>query len=122
MRRRRECLHCHKRFTTYEKAEFHFLVIKKDGRLESFTLQKIKNSLQKACNKIDEESLLALTKKIEQKILLRKTNRLKTSDIGKTVLGELKKFDAIAYVRYATVHKGIDNPKTLKKELLQLIH
>lgn len=120
MRRRRECSECRNRFTTYEKPVFQFLVIKKDGREESFNLEKIKNSLGKACCKAESKEVEELTRKVEQRILLKKKNPLKTSEIGKMVLQELRKFDKIAYVRYATVHKSIDNPMMLKKEI-QLI-
>jgi len=120
LRRRRECLKCENRFTTYEKAVYQFTVIKKDGREQPFNTEKIKNSVIKAIGKMEEEPLLALTKKIEQKILSRKKNQIKTTEIGKIVLQELKKYDSMAYVRFATIHKAIEDPRMLRKEL-QLI-
>ncbi len=120
LRRRRECLKCENRFTTYEKAVFQFAVIKKDGRQQPFTIDKIKNSIIKAIGKAEDEPVAAITRRIEQKILARKKNPIKTTEIGKVVLQELKKYDSMAYVRFATIHKDIDNPAMLKKEL-QLI-
>ena len=121
VRRRRECLSCSVRFTTYEKPVFQLSVIKKDGREEPFQTIKIQNSLQRACSKTEPEIIDQLTKRIERKVLSKKTNQLKTSQIGKLVLQELKKFDKIAYLRFATVHKDIDDPKLLEKEL-RILH
>ncbi len=117
VRRRRECLDCRNRFTTYETAVFKFTVIKKDGREEPFASEKIRNSLQKACSRMEESCLAELAKKIERKILLKKLNPIKTTEIGRIVLGELRKVDKIAYLRFATIHKEIDDPKLLKREI-----
>ena len=117
VRRRRECLGCTARFTTYEKPVFQLSVIKKDNREEPFQIQKIQESLQKACSKIEPEIIQQITNRIERKILSKKTNQIKTSQLGKLVLQELKKFDKIAYLRFATVHKQINDPKLLEKEL-----
>ena len=119
-RRRRECLRCENRFTTYEKAVFHFSVIKKDGREQSFNLDKIKNGVMRAYGKIEEEALRRLMGRIERRILAKKINPIKTTEIGKIVLAELKKENKIAYLRYATVYKAIEDPKVLEQEL-QLI-
>jgi transcriptional repressor NrdR len=121
VRRRRECLQCQTRFTTYEKAFFNFTVLKKDGREEPFNIDKIKLSLQKSCNKLEETQLLNLTRKSEQKILGKKLNQVKTKEIGRVVLKELKKHDKIAYVRYATIHKEIEDPRLLEKELQTIV-
>ncbi len=118
VRRRRECLSCSVRFTTYEKPVFQLSVIKKDGREEPFQINKIEDSLQKACSKIEPELINQLTKRIERKVLSIRTNQIKTNQIGKLVLQELKKFDKIAYLRFATVHKQIEDPKLLEKELM----
>lgn len=120
LRRRRECEKCDNRFTTYEKAVFHFSVIKKDGREEPFAIEKIQNSILKARGKDGDELAPVLAKKIEQKILLKKVNPVKTKEIGKLVLQELRRADKMAYVRFASIYKAIDDPKMLKKEL-QLI-
>lgn len=121
VRRRRECLECSNRFTTYEKAVFNFTVVKKDGREEPFQLEKIKNSILKACGKADEETITTIVQSIEQKILAKKINPIKTAEIGRIVLKELKKFDKIAYLRFASVHKAIADPKLLEKELQTIV-
>ncbi|MBI2668627.1 transcriptional repressor NrdR [Candidatus Woesearchaeota archaeon] len=117
LRRRRECPECSNRFTTYETAVFHLTVTKKDGREEDFDIQKIYHSIAKACSKTDPATLMQLTKKIEQKILNKKNHPVKTTDIGRIVLSELKKHDKMAYLRYASVYKSIEDPLLLKKEL-----
>jgi len=117
VRRRRECLGCNVRFTTYETPVFQLSVIKRDGREEPFQINKVQQSLQKACSKAEPELITALAKRIERKILSKKTNQVKTSLIGRLVLQELKAVDKIAWLRYATVHKKIADPKLLEKEL-----
>ncbi|HLC52696.1 MAG TPA: transcriptional regulator NrdR [Candidatus Nanoarchaeia archaeon] len=116
-RRRRECLKCSNRFTTYETAEFSLKVLKKSGQEEAFNLQKIHNSIQKACSKTNPETVAALTGNVQKKILNKKMNLIKSADIGKFVLQELKKFDKIAYLRFASVYKAIEDPKILEKEI-----
>ncbi len=122
LRRRRECLNCSSRFTTYEKAVFQLKVLKRDGREQEFDLAKIQRGIEKACNKIDPAILSNLSQKIEQKILHKKTNSVKSTEIGNIVLQELKKFDQMAYLRFASVYKSIDDPKLLKKELNLIIN
>lgn len=117
LRRRRECLKCSSRFTTYEKAEFNLAVLKKDGRLQPFDLQKISKSIEKACGKADEQAISKLSRKVEQKVLQKRTNQIKTTDLGHLVLQELKKYDKMAYLRFASVHKKINDPKILEKEI-----
>jgi len=120
MRRRRECLKCKNRFTTYEQAYFQLRVIKKDGREETFDLQKVTRSMEKALGKVDSEVLIPLSQKVYQKILNKKKNHVKSTLIGKFVLNELKKVDKIAYLRFASIHKAIDDPKVLEKEINRL--
>lgn len=120
MRRRRECEKCENRFTTYERATFHFSVIKKDGREEPFAVEKIYTGVLKACGKAESELADTITRKVEQKIMLKKANPVKTTEIGRMVLQELKKADKIAYLRFASIHKAIEDPKAFRKEL-QLI-
>lgn len=121
MRRRRECFNCNNRFTTYERALINLAVIKKDGRNEEFDLNKIFISLQRACGKVEENEIKSLVRKIQQAILNKKVNPLKTSEIGRIVLKELKKFDKMAYLRYASVYKSIEDPKILEKELQTIV-
>lgn len=121
LRRRRECLQCQSRFTTYEEAVFHLTVIKQDGREEPFDLQKLTASLQKACSKAPTEEMAGLGQRLYQKILRRKKSRIKTSDIGKLVLQELKKADPMAYLRFASVHKDIRDPQRFAEELKAVV-
>ena len=120
MRRRRACLKCENRFTTYEKASFNLTVEKKDNSFQPFDLNKISMSLTLACGKPDEELISNLTKNIQQKILKKKINPIKTTYIGKVILQELKKYNKIAYLRYISLHKEMNDPKIFEKEL-QLI-
>ncbi|MBU0457700.1 MAG: ATP cone domain-containing protein [Nanoarchaeota archaeon] len=121
LRRRRECLKCRNRFTTYEKASFSLTVLKKDGKVQPFDIKKISQSIEKASGKADQEIISKLTKKVEQKILRKKTNPIETLHIGRFVLQELKKYDKIAYLRFASVYKSIDDPKMLEKEINQIV-
>ncbi len=117
MRRRRECLQCENRFTTYEKAAFHFYVRKKDGREEPYQLEKLHRSIQRALGKEEGDDSLEMAKKVEQKILLRKKNPIRTTEIGRLVLRELRRQDKMAYVRFASIHKAIEDPRLLRKEI-----
>ena len=121
MRRRRQCLECNNRFTTYEQAEFNIKVLKREGGEEEFDLQKVSSSIKKACGKIDPATITSLSRKVHQKVLKRKNNSIKSGHIGKFVLQELKKTDKIAYLRFASVHKCIEDPKVLEKEINLLI-
>jgi transcriptional repressor NrdR len=117
VRRRRECLQCSNRFTTYEQAVFQLTVQKKNGAIQPFNLTKIASSLEKACNKADPNLLQTACQRIERKLLAKKRKQFTTKEIGKLALLELRKLDKIAYVRFATIHKDIDDPILLKKEL-----
>ncbi len=120
MRRRRSCLKCENRFTTYERATFNLQVEKKDNSVQPFDLNKISMSLTLACGKPNDEHIADLTRKVQQKIIKKKSSPIKTSYIGKVILQELKKYNKIAYLRYVSVHKEMNDPKTFEKEL-QLI-
>ncbi|MBT4539186.1 transcriptional repressor NrdR [Candidatus Woesearchaeota archaeon] len=117
VRRRRSCGKCENRFTTYEKAFFNLTVLKKDGRMQPFDTKKISESLQRSCIKVDDTKLIEITNLIERKLLAKKINPIKTKEIGKVVLRELKKIDKMAYLRFASIHKSIEDPKLLEKEL-----
>ncbi len=121
LRRRRECLHCTNRFTTYERAVFNLKVTKKDGREQNFDLQKLQNSIHLAFGKADPETINSITKKVHQRILAKKTNPIKSAMIGKLALAEIKKTNKIAYLRFASIYKSIDDPKKLEKELQTIV-
>lgn len=106
-RRRRECLKCEKRFTTYERVEGpSLLVIKKDGRRESFDGEKIKRGILKACEKRPVPLTLAetLVEEVERELLKRDTVEIPVKVIGNAVLKKLKKIDKVAWLRFASVY------------------
>ena len=119
IRRRRECLKCDKRFTTYETlAEVEILVIKKDGRKEIYNREKLERGLKRALEKrpgIDKVSLIL--DRIEGRIRGKRLTEVASSNLGKWMLSELKKLDPIAYIRFVSVYKTFSDPKEFKKEL-----
>ena len=121
-RRRRECLKCKKRFTTYEKSEHgDIIVVKKDGRREGFSREKIRNGIIKACEKrpIETKKIDEVVEEIEDS--LRKRGReVKTEVIGKMVMNKLKKLDDIAYIRFASVYMNFKDLKDFKIALKQV--
>ncbi|MBI4037083.1 transcriptional repressor NrdR [Candidatus Daviesbacteria bacterium] len=120
IRRRRECLKCSRRFTTYERlANFGLVVVKKDGRKEIFDREKLKAGLLKALEKrpaIDKVDFL--TDRIERRLWRRKKAEVASKLIGSLVLVELKKVDTIAYLRFASVYRQFEKPEDFAKELL----
>jgi len=119
-RRRRECLKCYKRFTTYERIENVELdVLKKDGTIEKFNRDKIIRSLNKAISKrpISDDQVLKLVEDIEMKLLNRKASVIKSSEIGKMILNRLKWLDGVAYMRFASVYKDFEDLDDFQTEL-----
>lgn len=122
-RRRRECLKCKKRFTTYERAEdLSLIVIKKDGRREQFDKEKLKKGILKACEKraVSIEKIDKLVDKIESSLRKLKAKEIKSSIIGEKVIKELKKLDKVAYIRFASVYKEFKDVNDFKKELKEV--
>ena len=118
-RRRRECLKCSKRFTTYEKPEKKdIMIVKKDGRREKFSYEKLKTGVVKACEKrpIPIKEIDKLIDEIEEK-LRRKGKEVKSEKIGKMVMNRLKKLDKIAYIRFASVYLNFEDVKDFLKEV-----
>jgi len=123
IRRRRECMKCKKRFTTYEKIEKGDLyVIKKDGRREKFDIKKIEVGIEKAFEKrpVSHEKIKQMINEIEEQIRKPGKKEVKSSVIGETVMKKLKKVDDIAYVRFASVYRQFKDIKEFKQELKQL--
>lgn len=122
IRRRRECLKCGKRFTTYEiLAQLEVLVIKKDGRRELFDREKLEAGIVKALEKrpgIDKASKIA--DKIEGRVRGKGIKEVHSNSLGKWVLSELKKVDPVAYLRFASVYRTFTDPKDFEKELESL--
>ena len=123
IRRRRECLKCRKRFTTYEKIEKSDLyVIKKDGRREKFDIKKLEGGVEKALEKrpVSQEQVKKIINEIEETIRKAGKKEIKTSIIGELVMKKLKKTDDIAYVRFASVYRQFKDIKEFKQELREL--
>lgn len=117
VRRRRECLKCKKRFTTYERPEKkEIIVVKKDGRREQFIKDKLKSGVIKACEKrpIPTKEIDEIINDIEEK-LLNKGKEVKTDTIGKMVMQKLKKLDKVAYIRFASVYQDFKDIKDFKE-------
>ena len=121
-RRRRECLKCSKRFTTYEKLEpLERYVVKKDGRREKFNRDKVFLGIVKACEKRDvsHEKVDEIVKELEEKIMMNK-KEIPTQKIGEFVMKKLKKVDGVAYIRFASVYRDFEDVKDFKKEIKEL--
>lgn len=119
IRRRRECLYCQGRFTTYERlSNLQFLVIKKDGHREPYSRDKLKSGVIKALEKRPgAENLDEFVSKVERKIWKKGISEINSRNIGKVVLAELKKIDSVAYLRFASVYRQFQDPKDFAKEL-----
>ena len=120
IRRRRECLNCHKRYTTYEKVEnTPVLVVKKDGRREAFDPNKIRSGLIRACEKrpISVERIDSIVDQIERDIYNSLDKEVSTEKIGEIVMGALKHLDEVAYVRFASVYREFKDIQTFREEL-----
>jgi len=123
-RRRRECINCKKRFTTYEEAEkVELSVIKKDETREAFNKQKILAGFLKACEKrpISREQIEQAANEVEQEVLNLETKEVSAKTIGEIVMNKLKSMDKVAYIRFASVYKQFADIDDFKKELDTLI-
>ena len=124
IRRRRECLSCHKRFTTYETVEcLPLMVIKKDGSRQSFDRNKVLSGLIRACEKrpVPYQKLEELVSEIEQTLQNKMEREINSSEIGELVMERLKKVDEVAYVRFASVYRQFKDINTFMDELNKLI-
>ncbi|EKD49257.1 MAG: transcriptional regulator, NrdR family [uncultured bacterium] len=121
MRRRRECLKCNARFSTYEQVEILDLsVIKKNNRIEPYNLMKIEDGIRLAFKKrpIADKDIQAMLNNIEREIVKEVANgKIRTDKIGEIVLKEIKKWDEVAYIRFASVYRSFDNLEGFKEEL-----
>ena len=124
IRRRRECLKCHRRFTSYERIdEIPYMVIKKDGRREKFDRQKILQGLLKACEKrpVPTAKLEAIVDEAEQFVSEAPERERTTSELGELLMARLKKLDKVAYVRFASVYLDFKDVKEFMAELKGLL-
>ena len=120
IRRRRECLHCQRRFTTYEQVEETMpLVVKKDGRREAFDRQKILAGIKKACEKrpISTDAIETLVENIEQACQEFQGKEIPSSMVGEKVMQELQSLDGVAYVRFASVYRQFRDVGEFLEEL-----
>src|SRR5574341_129132 len=111
IRRRRECLKCERRFTTYERIdEIPYMAIKKDGRREKFDRQKVLNGLLKACEKrpVSMGKLENIVNEVEAFVAESPDRERTTTEIGELLMDRLKKLDKVAYVRFASVYLDLD--------------
>jgi transcriptional repressor NrdR len=124
IRRRRECLGCQRRFTTYERVEEILpMVVKKDGRRESFDRHKILEGLKLACQKrpVSSEQLESVADGIERRLQEMGEKEVPTSVIGEAVMRELARLDEVAYVRFASVYRSFKDLGEFMSELKELI-
>ena len=124
IRRRRECLKCKRRFTTYEHIEnLPLMVVKKDGRRESFDRQKLLSGIIKACEKrkISVDQIEQMVDDIERTLQRRYDKEVSSSDIGEIVMEHLKRLDQVAYVRFASVYREFKDINQFMKELKQIL-
>jgi len=124
IRRRRECLSCQKRFTTYEIMErLPLIVVKKDGSRQTFDKQKLVNSMLKACEKrrIPLTELTNVADDIEQELQNSLEREIKTTDIGEMIMSGLKNLDEVAYVRFASVYRQFRDINSFMDELNKLL-
>lgn len=124
IKRRRECLKCQKRFTTFEKIERQpILVIKKDNRREEFDRSKILNGIIKACQKrpVSIEQMNGIVDEIENEIYNSMKEEISSREIGEMVMEKLKKLDEISYVRFASVYRQFKDINTFIEELQKLL-
>ena len=122
-RRRRECLKCEKRFTTYERVEnLSLIVIKKSGAKEPFDKEKIRKGILRACEKrpVTLEQIDKIVDKIESDIRKLKTVEIKSEQIGAKVISALKKLDKVAYLRFASVYRSFKDIKGFEKEIKEI--
>src|SRR5439155_1163529 len=120
IRRRRECLKCSKRFTTYERIdEIPYMVIKKDGRREKFDRQKVLNGLLRACEKrpVSMGTLAELVNDVESVLLETPDRELPTTLIGERLMDRLRSLDKISYVRFASVYRDFQDVEEFLREL-----
>ena len=124
IRRRRQCLACDRRFTTYERIdEVPYMVIKKDGRREKFDRQKVLAGLLKACEKrpVSMGRLSELVDRVEAKVTDSADREISTIDIGEMLMETLRGLDKIAYVRFASVYRDFQDEEAFFNELKTLI-
>ena len=123
IRRRRECLKCERRFTTYERSDdIPFMVVKRDGRREKFERQKVLEGLLRACQKrpVGVAKLAEMVDAVESRLAENADREISTTEIGELVMDRLKGLDKIAYVRFASVYRDFQDVEAFLTELKDL--
>jgi transcriptional repressor NrdR len=124
IRRRRECLKCERRFTTYERSdEVPYVVVKRDGRREKFDRQKVLEGLLKACEKrpVSMAVLAELVDQVEAKLADNLDREISTTEVGEFIMDRLRSIDKIAYVRFASVYRDFQDVEAFLAELKDLL-
>ncbi len=124
IRRRRLCAKCEKRFTTYERVEnFHLMVVKKDGKREQFSRDKLRNGLLQACQKttVPVEVIDRIVVEVERDLRGGELVEIESKKIGQLAANKLKKIDKVAYIRFASVFKRFVDVEDFEKEVQKLI-
>ncbi len=124
IRRRRECLKCGRRFTTYERIdEIPYMVVKKDGRRERFDRQKVLAGLLRACEKrpVAMEELESVVDEVESYVANSDTRERRSEEVGEQIMASLRKLDKVAYVRFASVYLDFKDVKEFMDELKDLL-
>ena len=124
IRRRRECLNCNRRFTSYEKIEhLPFMVVKKDGSRETFQKEKVSGGLLRACEKrpVSSQQLEAIIDSVEQRLANSPDREMPSSQIGQIIMEQLRALDKVAYVRFASVYLDFKSAEEFMEELNQLL-
>ncbi|MEA1963323.1 MAG: transcriptional regulator NrdR [Patescibacteria group bacterium] len=124
IRRRRECLKCGFRFSTYEEIELlDLMVIKRDGRKEAYSKEKLVSGLKRSLEKrlVNEEAFKKLVNAIERDLQALKKSEVLSSQIGKIIMKELKKVDKVAFIRFASVYESFEDLQVFQEKLNKLL-
>ena len=124
IRRRRECLKCGFRFSTYEEVEIlDLVVVKRDGRKESYSREKVVKGLKRALEKrpVTEDNFKKLINLIERDLQILRKNEVMADQIGQIVMKNLKRFDQVAYIRFASVYESFKDAHEFRRELNKLL-
>lgn len=125
IRRRRECIKCNARFTTYERIEDQpIIIVKKDETREEFNPNKVMNGMIRACEKrpVSAQQMEQAVSRIEQKLANMMKKEIRSKEVGELVMQELKDLDEIAYVRFASVYKSFKDIDTFVSELKKILN
>jgi len=123
VRRRRECLACRQRFTTYERIEAaRLFIVKKDGRREPFSRDKVLAGLRRACEKrpVSEDTMQEIAEGVARELHARGDNEYPSTLIGELLMDALKKLDKVAYIRFASVYRSFEDLSSFQAEIAEL--